>query len=122
MKCKKGCIDMGRILYNVCRDDINTDTISEIENDKQNELCTLDCYNEIYQNDYGHINYALASYCAEKGHLECLEHLHEDKDIELLWYNDLAIVAFENGNFECLLYIVKVMGDVKTTLEMVPYL
>ena len=78
-------------------------------------------YNEIYENPFGHINYALTSYCVENNHLNCLKNLYENLTY-LQWHNDLAIVALENNNPDCLKYIVETMGDVRVTPEIVLYL
>jgi hypothetical protein len=54
--------------------------------------------------DYGHWNYAVTAYAASKGHLKCLESLRE---LGASYHSDIAIVAAENGQYECLVFIVK---------------
>jgi len=67
-------------------------------------------YQEIMEDDYGHINYALAAYCVIKGHNQCLKHLQRNSNF--MWHADLATVTSENNNIECLKYILEYMGDV----------
>lgn len=105
MKCKDGCIQMGKILYN-----------NEEECDDMHELITFDllkkykCGQPIIDGDYGHINYALMSYATKHGHLECLKKLHKEFGAD--WHSDLAQVAAENNQLECLKYIMENMGRV----------
>lgn len=75
----------------------------------------LKCYQEIINENYGHLNYAVMSYAASKGHIECIKQLHEKQLREndaALWHSDLAIVAAENDQLECLKYIIQQMGKV----------
>ncbi len=104
--CDKGCYEVGSILYGEdyegCED----------AEEKQGDILTrYEAYNAIWPGDYGHTNYALASYCVDVGHIECLKKLHGN--VELQWHNDLADCVIEKDNLECLKFVVEVMGDVE---------
>jgi hypothetical protein len=99
--CKKGCYEVGVILY----------SDEDAEETQKDELSKYEAYEQIWPGDYGHINYALAAYCVDIGHIECLKKLYTDLDLE--WHLDLADCAIEKDNLECLKFIVEVMGDVK---------
>ena len=59
--------------------------------------------------DCGHINYSVASYCVQNGHLNCLKYLHQNGGLH--WHTDLAMVAIEHSQLSCLKYIVEFMGS-----------
>ena len=103
--CDKNCCLVGKLLY--CSE---IDDIEEANDEYSDELLKCMSYQEIMEDDYGHINYALAAYCVIKGHNQCLKHLHRNSNF--MWHADLATVASENNNIECLKYILEYMGDV----------
>lgn len=71
----------------------------------------LKCFQDaVIGYDYGHINYAVASYCVKNGHISCLRYLHQINNM-LKWHNDIAEVAIENNQLECLKYILYFMGN-----------
>lgn len=102
--CDKGCYDVGIILFNTERGP------SFAEEKEGHILSRHEAYQKIYGGEYGHINYALATYCVHSGHLDCLKNIY--KNTNMMWHADLADVAIEADNLECLKFIVDVMGDV----------
>jgi|688.fasta_scaffold71798_6 hypothetical protein len=63
------------------------------------------------QDDYSDPNYEQIGRSVQYGHLVCLKMLHfMGKD----WHNDIAVVAIENVQVECLKYIIENMGRVDT--------
>ena len=69
------------------------------------------CYTAIQDEDqYGHLNYAVSAYAATQGHLACLKYIH--RVLGCMWHGGLAQVAYEEGQSECLAYILSDMGDV----------
>ncbi len=77
------------------------------EEKNYNKLTQYECYQKI--DDYGHINYAVMAYATTHGHIDCLKKLHKNGS---MWHTDLAIVAAENDQIECLQYIIEEMGDI----------
>lgn len=66
MRCNKGCSATRIILY-------DNECIYEAEDENQEVLDTFEAYRKVGPGDlYGHINYGLAAYCVDVGHLECL--------------------------------------------------
>ncbi|AYV82984.1 MAG: hypothetical protein Hyperionvirus3_130 [Hyperionvirus sp.] len=110
INCKDGCIQVEKLL-----NDEKYDDRSDAEDANFDKLCKFKCYNSIREGDYGDMNYAVAAYAVEKGHLGCLQTLH--KKYDLMWHADLAEVAIENNQFECLQYIMEHMGDVNCCRE-----
>ncbi len=103
--CDKGCYEVGCVLYGGDYEDRD-----EAEEKGRDILTRYEAYNAIWPGDYGHINYALASYCVYMGHVECLKKLHYN--VELQWHSDLADCVIYNDDLECLKFVVEVMGDV----------
>jgi len=109
-KCCDGCVEVELILQS--NEDISRSTLEYMYTDKLNEY---KCYQALDQ--CGHINYAVMSYAAKKGHLDCIKYLHQNTYV--MWHNDLAIVAAESDQLECLKYIVEQIGDVSVSLSCV---
>ena len=61
--CNKGCYEVGVILFGD----------EDAEENQKDELSKYEAYEQICSGEYGHINYALAAYCVDKGHIECLK-------------------------------------------------
>jgi len=99
--CNKGCYEVGVILFGD----------EDAEENQKDELSKYEAYEQICSGEYGHINYALAAYCVDKGHIECLKKIYKNTD--MMWHSDLADCAIERDDLECLNFIVEVMGDVK---------
>ena len=104
MQCNDGCIVVEKLLQGA-----ETDRLDIIDQN-YDKLKQHKCFQEIEDEEYGHINYAVMAYAASSGHLNCIKTLHENTDV--MWHTDLAIVAAENNNLDCLQYIIEHMGDV----------
>lgn len=103
--CNKDCCKVGYILYSD-----EYEGCADAEEQEGETLIKYEAYDAIYGGEYGHINYALASYCVYMGHIECLRNIYNNTDMQ--WHADLADCAIEKDNLECLKFIVEVMGDV----------
>jgi len=112
MTCDKGCVMVDRILQGEFDEDEECNDRSDIIDLFNTELSQYPCFLEIVEGEYGHLNYAVAAYAVEKGHLNCLKELYETTD-GFMWHNDLASVAIENKRLEELKYILERMGDVE---------
>ena len=86
------------------------DRFSIIHN-RKDELRKYKCFREIDDGHFGHPNYSVTAYAVLHGHLECLKTLH--KKVCAMWHVDLAQVAHESNQPECLDYILKCMGNVE---------
>lgn len=104
--CDKGCCVVGSILYGE-----NYEDIEDAEELEEEILIQHEAYTQIYQEEFGHINYALPSYCVSINHLECLKTISLEPNF--MYHSDLAICAVESDNLECLKFIVEVLGDVQ---------
>lgn len=104
MQCLDGCIEFADQIYNHQSDDMY-----EVIDNNFDLLKKFKCTQPIIDGDYGHINYALMAYATKNGHLECLKKLHK---LGADWHTDLAEVAAENNQIECLKYIMERMGRV----------
>ncbi len=105
INCNKGCYEVGHILFGGEYEDRD-----EAEEKANDILHTYDAYESIWALDYGHMNYALAAYCVDVGHIECLKKLHSNVDLQ--WHSDLADCVIEKDNLECLKFVVEVMKGV----------
>jgi len=112
--CNDGCVIVERILQGIDSDYDDCDR-DYMEKRHSIELTQYECYRQIKDGDYGHMNYAVMAYAAKHGHLDCIKTLFETT--EVMWHSDVADVAAENGHLECLKYIVEVMGDVDLHLD-----
>ncbi len=94
MQCNDGCIVVEKLLQGA-----ETDRLDIIDQN-YDKLKQHKCFQEIEDEEYGHINYAVMAYAASNGHLNCIKTLHENTDV--MWHTDLAIVAAENNQLDCL--------------------
>ena len=106
MDCDKKCYHVGITLHNT---EMLLDKDPDMEID-ESEIEGYDAFVAVVSGDFGHTNYALAAYCVTIGHVNCLKQLHTDAILQ--WHDDLADVAIECDNLECLTYVVAEMGDV----------
>jgi len=113
MTCTHGCTKFAQILY----DEEFEGDYYELVNIKYDELKNFKCADPIIDDEYGHINYALMAYATSHGHLDCLKELHVT--YEAGWHTDLAGVAIENDQFECLQYIMEKMGGVQCGKDII---
>ena len=67
------------------------------------------------QDDYSDTNYEQIGRSVQYGHLECLKMLHFMGND---WHQDIAVVAIENNELECLKYIIENMGRVNTKEQL----
>lgn len=115
--CRDGCVVVElalggyeKVLNCTAEDDVEEMSRDEIRDNFCSHLEHYKCFQDaIVGFDYGHINYAVAAYCVENNHLNCLKTLH--KTGRLMWHNHLAMLALEHGNLPVLQYIVENMGD-----------
>lgn len=104
--CSKGCCNVGEILYGG-----HGPEEQELEEIMENnvELEKYPAFQEMFAGG-GHPNYALTAYCVEIGHVECLRTLSTLP--YFMYHSDLAIVAAECDQLECLQFIIQVLGKV----------
>lgn len=106
--CSKNCCKVGKIIYGSIDSDIIEENITELE--------TYKAFNEMYIDCCGDDNYLLPSYCVSIGHVNCLKQISKEKGF--MYHSDLAIVAVENDQLECLKFIIEKLGHVKTEFDM----
>ena len=95
MSCAHGCSKVGRVLYIQCAEDEDNGEAEENWPQRLNELKAHKCWNDIQNDDYGHINYAVTAYAVANGHRNCLRTLHLNCNAG--WHANLAIVAAQNN-------------------------
>ena len=116
-KCSKGCYEVGLILFGLKDSDNETNTdFGENEKKNKRKLLKYEAYRKMSDGmKYGFIKYALASYCVDVGHADCLRKIHKNLDVH--WHADLADCAIEKDDLECLKVIIEEMGDVKIDVK-----
>ena len=108
--CSKGCCEVGTYIYGKNSTFFDDDDYDNDNNkDDNNTISHYEAFHALYIG--GHPNYNLPAYCVEIGHIECLKKISKEEDF--MYHSDLAIVAIEHDNLECLQYIVEHLGDVK---------
>jgi len=123
-KCPGGCVEVETILQSY------QEEFGDRFPDLGHEPLQFQCYREIKDGDYGHLNYAVVAYAAIHGHYACLKYLHQKADA--MWHSDIAMSIAENGfdanegvakkQMQCLSYIVHKMGDVQWGQNTIPSL
>ena len=112
--CDKQCCKVGAEWHKYECEHENEEDFETDEEDSDYPVVDCDSYHAIISGEFGDLNYALAAYCVTVNHVECLQKLHQAKQI--VWHDDLAVVAIEADHLECLRYVVEKMGDVTIKL------
>ncbi len=111
--CSKGCCKVGQYIYGKDSKFFEYDSDSDNNNIDGNEISHYEAFDALY--DVGNPLYNLPAYCVEIGHIECLKTI--SKEEQFMYHADLAMIAVEQDNLECLKYIIEEMGDVKLNLN-----
>lgn len=107
--CDAGCVPVYFLMEG---EEDGSESDEEVSDDRRKELQRWPCWAAVTSGEYGHIRYAVASYCVQHGHLACLKYLAEHADW-LEYHADLAEVAAREGHEDVLDYILSHMGDVR---------
>lgn len=108
--CSKGCCEVGTYIYGK-----NSTFFEDEDKDHDNDtIIQYEAFKALY-ND-GHPHYILPAYCVEIGHIECLKKIAKEE--QFMYHSDLAQIAIEHDNLECLQYIVEDLGDVNVDIDI----
>lgn len=112
--CPKGCCEVGRIVYGKNSNFFHNDDDDENSEVNYSDIEHYEAFDGIYSG--GHPNYRLPAYCVEIGHYECLKTISKEEGF--MYHGDMAFVAIEHDNLECLKYIVEELGDVSFNIDI----
>lgn len=105
----EGAYKVAEIIYNIHENNDIRSTMIKFEN----ELIKYNAFRQMLNShEYGHYNYALISFCIEKGYVNSIHKMINNSNISIMYHSDSANVSIENNNLDALKLFIETLGDV----------